>query len=267
MSTTEAVKIDAKLVKELREKSGAPMGDCLKALQEAKGDMENAFVVLRKRGMASAAKKASPHHQRRRSRHLHPRRRQDRRPARAQLRVRLRRPHRRLPGAPQGHRHAHRRRRPALRRQGRSHRSRPRAREGHLPRPGRRLRQARQASSRRCSKARCRKFYEEVCLLEQPFIKEAVADHRPAHRLEDRQARRKHLASAASPASKSAKPTTPSPRPKPQQPTNLRDFLHKGMGACAHRPPSFLTPGSLSIFGGRVKKSLCSRVSGGIING
>ncbi len=53
------VKIDAKLVKELREKSGAPMGDCLKALQEAKGDMENAFVVLRKRGMASAAKKAS----------------------------------------------------------------------------------------------------------------------------------------------------------------------------------------------------------------
>jgi elongation factor Ts len=54
-----AVKIDAKLVKELREKSGAPMGDCLKALQEAKGDMEDAFVVLRKRGMASAAKKAS----------------------------------------------------------------------------------------------------------------------------------------------------------------------------------------------------------------
>ena len=59
MSTMEAVKIDAKLVKELREKSGAPMGDCLKALQEAKGDMEEAFVVLRKRGMASAAKKAS----------------------------------------------------------------------------------------------------------------------------------------------------------------------------------------------------------------
>ena len=59
MSTDTAVKIDAKLVKELREKSGAPMGDCLKALQEAKGDMENAFVVLRKRGMASAAKKAS----------------------------------------------------------------------------------------------------------------------------------------------------------------------------------------------------------------
>jgi len=59
MSTETPVKIDAKLVKELREKSGAPMGDCLKALQETKGEMEEAFVVLRKRGMASAAKKAS----------------------------------------------------------------------------------------------------------------------------------------------------------------------------------------------------------------
>lgn len=52
-------KIDAKLVKQLRDNSGAPMGDCLKALQESKGDMEQAFVILRKRGMASAAKKAS----------------------------------------------------------------------------------------------------------------------------------------------------------------------------------------------------------------
>jgi elongation factor Ts len=57
MTVTE--KIDAKQVKELRDKSGAPMGDCLKALQESKGDMEAAFVVLRKRGMASAQKKAS----------------------------------------------------------------------------------------------------------------------------------------------------------------------------------------------------------------
>ena len=59
MSTETPVKIDAKLVKQLRENSGAPMGDCLKALQEARGNMEDAFVVLRKRGMASAAKKAS----------------------------------------------------------------------------------------------------------------------------------------------------------------------------------------------------------------
>jgi elongation factor Ts len=57
--TTVSEKINAKLVKELREKSGAPMGDCLKALQETHGDIEGAFVVLRKRGMASAQKKAS----------------------------------------------------------------------------------------------------------------------------------------------------------------------------------------------------------------
>jgi elongation factor Ts len=57
--TTVSEKIDAKLVKELREKSGAPMGDCLKALQESHGDIEAGFVVLRKRGMASAQKKAA----------------------------------------------------------------------------------------------------------------------------------------------------------------------------------------------------------------
>jgi len=52
-------KIDAKLVKELRERAGAPMGDCLKALQQTKGNIEEAFVELRKRGMASAQKKAA----------------------------------------------------------------------------------------------------------------------------------------------------------------------------------------------------------------
>lgn len=57
--TTATEKIGAALVKELREKSGAPMGDCLKALQESKGDLDAAFVVLRKRGMASAQKKAT----------------------------------------------------------------------------------------------------------------------------------------------------------------------------------------------------------------
>ena len=57
--STVSEKIDAKQVKELRDKSGAPMGDCLKALQEAKGNQEDAFVILRKRGVASAQKKAS----------------------------------------------------------------------------------------------------------------------------------------------------------------------------------------------------------------
>ncbi len=47
------------MVKELREKTGAPMMDCRSALVEAQGKLEEAVVVLRKKGMASAAKKAS----------------------------------------------------------------------------------------------------------------------------------------------------------------------------------------------------------------
>ena len=45
-------------VKKLREMSGAPMMECKRALEEAQGEMEQAFTVLRKRGLASAAKKA-----------------------------------------------------------------------------------------------------------------------------------------------------------------------------------------------------------------
>ena len=44
---------------ELRNKTGAPMMDCKNALSEAKGDMEQAIVVLRKKGIATAAKKAA----------------------------------------------------------------------------------------------------------------------------------------------------------------------------------------------------------------
>jgi elongation factor Ts len=46
------------LVKRLREMTGAPMMECKKALDEAEGDLEKAFTILRKRGQASAAKKA-----------------------------------------------------------------------------------------------------------------------------------------------------------------------------------------------------------------
>ena len=45
-------------VKKLREMSGAPMMECKRALDEAQGEMEQAFTVLRKRGLATAAKKA-----------------------------------------------------------------------------------------------------------------------------------------------------------------------------------------------------------------
>jgi elongation factor Ts len=58
MSTT-TVNISAAQVKELREKTGAPMMDCKQALTEAKGDLDQAVVLLRKRGVSVAAKKAS----------------------------------------------------------------------------------------------------------------------------------------------------------------------------------------------------------------
>ncbi len=49
--------ISAKLVKELREKTGAGMMDCKKALKESDGDLEKAVEWLRQKGISSAAKK------------------------------------------------------------------------------------------------------------------------------------------------------------------------------------------------------------------
>ncbi len=51
--------ITAALVKQLRDRTGAGMMDCKKALVETSGDLEAAEVVLRKKGIAAAAKKAS----------------------------------------------------------------------------------------------------------------------------------------------------------------------------------------------------------------
>lgn len=51
--------IPAALVKELREKTGAGMMDCKKALEESGGDMDKAVDYLRKKGIAKAEKKAS----------------------------------------------------------------------------------------------------------------------------------------------------------------------------------------------------------------
>lgn len=51
--------IPAALVKELREKTNAGMMDCKKALAEAEGDLAKAEDILRKKGIASAGKKAS----------------------------------------------------------------------------------------------------------------------------------------------------------------------------------------------------------------
>jgi len=50
--------VSAQTVKELREKTGAGLLDCQKALAESGGNMEQAIVILRKKGAASADKKA-----------------------------------------------------------------------------------------------------------------------------------------------------------------------------------------------------------------
>ena len=52
------MEVSATMVKELRDKSGAGMMDCKKALAETGGDMDKAFDRLRQKGLAAAAKKA-----------------------------------------------------------------------------------------------------------------------------------------------------------------------------------------------------------------
>jgi len=60
MSTSKPLmEIPAKLVKELRERTNAGFSDCRAALVEASGDIEKAIDVLRKKGQAAAAKKAT----------------------------------------------------------------------------------------------------------------------------------------------------------------------------------------------------------------
>ena len=60
MSTPNAaVEIPAKLVKELRDRTNAGFNDCRAALVEAAGDIEKAIAVLRKKGQAAAATKAT----------------------------------------------------------------------------------------------------------------------------------------------------------------------------------------------------------------
>jgi elongation factor Ts len=60
MSTSKPImEIPAKLVKELRERTNAGFSDCRAALVETNGDIEKAIDVLRKKGQAAAAKKAT----------------------------------------------------------------------------------------------------------------------------------------------------------------------------------------------------------------
>src|SRR6187399_441729 len=53
-----SVEITATMIKDLRERTGAGMSDCKKALVEVDGDLDKASEYLRKKGLAAAAKKA-----------------------------------------------------------------------------------------------------------------------------------------------------------------------------------------------------------------
>ncbi len=60
--------ISADAVKQLRERTGAGMMECKKALVETKGDLDAAADLMRKQGLAKADKKAVPRGRRRRDR-------------------------------------------------------------------------------------------------------------------------------------------------------------------------------------------------------
>ena len=53
------MEINASMVKELRDRSGAPMMECKAALVESKGDLDGAHKILRQRGQATAAKRSA----------------------------------------------------------------------------------------------------------------------------------------------------------------------------------------------------------------
>ena len=58
-SEQKTTEVTTKMIKELRDSTGAGMMDCKKALMESGGDIEEAAVFLRKKGLAKADKKAS----------------------------------------------------------------------------------------------------------------------------------------------------------------------------------------------------------------
>jgi len=59
MVSGELMQVDAKLVRQLREKTGAGVMDCKRALADTRGDVEKAVVWLREKGIAQAAKRSA----------------------------------------------------------------------------------------------------------------------------------------------------------------------------------------------------------------
>ena len=194
--------ITASMIKDLRERTGAGMSDCKKALTECDGDMEKAIEYLRKKGLAAGRQEGRPHRHRGRRSPSYIHGGAHRRAARGQLRDRLRRQDRRLPGASS---RTSRCTSPARIRR------RSTSREAEITR--RRSRRSARSASRRPNpkqvpgeKPRSRgddpedrrgqmaKWKKEVCLLDQIWVQRprGQEDHRRAAHRARRQDRREH---------------------------------------------------------------------------
>ena len=161
--------ITAAMVKKLRDETGAGMMECKAALTEANGDIEEATTLLRKRGLAAATKKAG-RSTRRAGRPLHPHGRQDRRAGRGQLRVRLRRPHRRVPGAGPRDRDAHRGGQPAPTCAART--CRPTSSSARRTSTSDQVKDKPAQVIDKIVEGKLNSFYEQVCLLDQPSMRD-----------------------------------------------------------------------------------------------
>ena len=161
----------AQHVKELRDRTGAGVMDCKEALQVSQGDLDGAVEYLRKKGIASAAKRA--HREALEGvvgTYIHP-------GAKlgvlveVELRDGLRGQDRCLPGAGEGSRHAGGRRQPDL--------DRPRGRPADVVEKEREVYRGQMADQKKPAQVldkiiegKLEKFFTEQCLLEQAFIKD-----------------------------------------------------------------------------------------------
>jgi elongation factor Ts len=163
--------ISAQMVKELREKTGAGMMDCKKALLETEGNEEKAIAWLREKGSVQSPEEGRAGHLRRLDRFLYPLKRKDRRPHRIEMRNGFRGQEREVSGAGQGSGHAGRGSQPGL------------CLPGDLPADllekeraiflNQALEEGKPENiAAKIVEGRVKKYYKEACLLEQPFIKD-----------------------------------------------------------------------------------------------
>ena len=168
------------------------MMDCKQALTEAKGDMEAGDRSAAQEGCLGRSQESDARDQRRLRRQLHSRRRQNWRAGRSELRERFRGAHRRLQRTRARHRHAHCGQRSEVRPQGRRHAEGISSARKDIYRAQAVATGKPPTSSEKMVEGKMEKFYEEVCLLEQPFIKDQTVSHLATHRRQDRQAGREH---------------------------------------------------------------------------